>query len=413
MATTSHRGLRLLSLLGTRGTWPLRDLADRLDVSARTVRRDLHTLRDLGYPVVTVRGPDGGYRLGTGHTLPPLRFDHDQALAIAIALQSAPHSVFGMQDHAARALLTLRQAMPDTLRAAMESLHLTALRNYWEFPAPPIDPAALSAVGAAVRQRHTLAVEVLRPDGTRPAPGEADFAPALRLHPHHLVVWAGRWYLIAYHPDGRRWRVDRVDRLHPRPTGLAFTPRDLPGGDLAHFVMSSHDRGDTPAAWQCTGSARLALPAHVVARWAPGGSVVEHLDDEHCRLTLGAWSWAGIAGLLATFDTDITELHPPQLRQACLDIAHRYGVAHAEGDGNVAEPGHTGAPAAAATRRDGPGGGGGTPGGDAVAEPAAALRGAVVTPGRVHDAAAGRTDRRARTGAAAADARNDPSGVRP
>ncbi|MEU8896177.1 WYL domain-containing protein [Nocardia sp. NPDC048505] len=324
MARTSHRALRLLSLLGSPRTWPLRELAARLAVSERTVRRDLDTLRELGYPVLTVRGPDGGYRLGAGHTLPPLLLDHDQALAIAVALQTAPSSVFGLQDDTARALATVQRAIPETLRAAMESLRLTRLRNYWEFPAPPIDPAALTAVGAAVRRRHLLVAEVRRPDGTRPAPGEPDFAPAHRLEPHHLVVWAGRWYLIAFDLGEHRWRVRRVDRLHTRPTTSAFAPRELPGGDLAHFVMSSHDRGDTAADWPCTGTARLPLPAHIVARWAPGGAVVEHLDDEHCRLTLGAWSWAGIAGILATFDTDLTEVHPAELRHACHRLARRY-----------------------------------------------------------------------------------------
>jgi predicted DNA-binding transcriptional regulator YafY len=326
MATTSHRALRLLSLLASRRQWPLRDLADRLEVSERTVRRDLDTLRGLGYPVTTVRGPDGGYRLGTRHTLPPLLFDHDQALAVAVALQTAPSSMVGLQDDTARALATLQQAMPETLRAAMESLRLTRLQNYWEFPAPPIDPSALSVVGAAVRHRHVLVAEVVRPDSTRPAPGEPDFAAARRIEPHHLVVWAGRWYLVAYDLDDLQWRVHRVDRLHPRPTTSPFGHRDLPGGDIAHFVMSSHDRGDTPATWQCTGSARLNLPAQVVARWAPGGSVVEHLDADHCRLTLGAWSWAGIAGILATFDTDLTDLHPPELLDACRHLAHRYAA---------------------------------------------------------------------------------------
>ncbi|MCR3752313.1 helix-turn-helix transcriptional regulator [Lentzea californiensis] len=326
MASTSHRALQVLSLLGSRRTWRLRDLAARLAVSERTVRRDLDTLRELGYPVLTVRGPDGGYRLGTGHALPPLLFDHDQALAIAIALQTAPSSVFGLQDDTARALATVQQAMPDTLRAAMESLRLTSLRNYWEFPAPPIDPAALTTVGAAVRLRRVLVTEVLRPDGTRAAPGEADFAAARRLEPHHLVVWAGRWYLVAYDLEDQDWRVHRVDRLHPQHTTRAFAPREPPGDDLGNFVMSSPDRGDTPAAWQCTGSARLNMPAHVVARWAPGGSVVEHLDTDHCRLTLGAWSWAGIAGILATFDTGLTDLQPPELLQACRHIGHRYAT---------------------------------------------------------------------------------------
>lgn len=331
MASTSHRALRLLSLLGARRVWPLRELAARLGTSSRTVRRDLDTLRELGYPVTTVHGPGGGYRLGSGHTLPPLLFDHDQALAIAVALQTAPSTVAGLRDDAARALATLEQAMPETVRASMESLRLTRVRNHWEFAAPPIDPEALTTVGTAVRRRRVLVVETLRPDGTRSDPADDDFAAARRVEPHHLVVWAGRWYLVAHDLADHGWRVLRVDRLHARPTTAGFGPRELPGADIAGFVMSSHDRGDTPAAWQRTGSARLDLPAHVVARWAPGGSVVEHLDDRRCRLTLGAWSWAGIAGILATFDCEIGELQPPELARAADGIAGRLRDAAGQG----------------------------------------------------------------------------------
>ncbi|MCT9144010.1 helix-turn-helix transcriptional regulator [Streptomyces violarus] len=326
MASTSRRALRLLSLFGSRRLWPLRELASGLGVSERTVRRDIETLRQLGYPVTTVHGPDGGYQLGTGHTLPPLVFDHDQALAVAVALQAAPSTVSGLRDDAARALVTLEQAMPAALRESMKSLRLTRLRNYWEFPAPPIDSTALTAVGAAVRHRHVLVTEMLRADGSRPESGDDDFLPARRIEPHHLVVWAGRWYLVAYDLADHQWRVHRVDRLRTRPTTHRFSPRELPYDDLAHFVMSSHDRGDTPAVWPCTGTARLNLPAGVVARWAPGGSVVEHLDTEHCRITLGAWSWAGIAGILATFDTELADLHPPELAHACHRLADRLAV---------------------------------------------------------------------------------------
>ncbi|MFC9506735.1 helix-turn-helix transcriptional regulator [Streptomyces sp. NPDC057002] len=333
MASTSERALRLLSLFGSRRLWPLRELAAGLEVSERTVRRDIETLRRLGYPITTVHGPDGGYRLGAGHTLPPLVFDHDQALAVAVALQAAPSTVFGLRDDAARALVTLEQAMPAALRESMKSLRLTRLRNYWEFPGAPIDSAALTAVGAAARHRHVLVTETLRADGSRPGTGDEDFLPARRIEPHHLVVWAGRWYLVAYDLEEDQWRVHRVDRLRPRPTTHRFGPRELPCDDLAHFVMSSHDRGDTPAAWPCTGNARLNLPAGVVARWAPGGSVVEHLDTEHCRLTLGAWSWAGVAGILATFDTELTDLHPPELAHACRRIADRLAVVADTGGG--------------------------------------------------------------------------------
>ncbi|MFI6166429.1 helix-turn-helix transcriptional regulator [Nocardia sp. NPDC051052] len=324
MANTSHRALRLLSLLGSGRRWSLRDLATRLEASERTVRRDIETLRRLDFPITTMHGPDGGYRLGAGHTLPPLRFDHDQALAVAVALQTAPSTTFGLGDEAQRALVALLQVMPPALRAAMEDLRLTRLPNYWEFPASPIDPAALTTVGKAVRHRQVIVIETRRPDGTRREPRDPDFQPARHIEPHHLVVWAARWYLVAYDLADTQWRVHRIDRLRSRPTTQRFSTRELPDGGLARFVMGTHDRGDTAEAWQCTGTARLSLPAHVVARWAPGGSVVEYLDIDHCRLTLGAWSWPGLAGLLATFDTELTDVHPPELIHACQRLAHRW-----------------------------------------------------------------------------------------
>ncbi|OBF32458.1 transcriptional regulator [Mycolicibacterium peregrinum] len=325
MAGSSWRTLRLLSLLATRRRWPLAELASRLGASERTVRRDIETLRLLDYPITTVHGPRGGYQLGVGHALPPQLFDDGQALAVAVALQTAPGSVFGLEDDAARALETLKQSVPPRLRAAMESMQLTSLPNYWEFAAPPIDTEALRAVGSAVRNRHLVIAETLRSDGTRTEPVDTEFTPARRIEPHHLVVWAARWYLVGYDPADDAWRVYRLDRLHLHaPTGIPFTPRDLPGGDVAQFVMTRHDRGDTPARWEYTGAARLNLPAETVARFAPGGSVVEHLDADHCRLTIGAWSWAGVAGILATFDTELTEVKPAELVQACRRLMRRW-----------------------------------------------------------------------------------------
>lgn len=111
------------------------------------------------------------------------------------------------------------------------------------------------------------------------------------------------------------------------PTGTPFERRELPGGDVARYVVTSHDRGDTAAGWPCFGTAVMALPARTVAPWAPGGSVVEDLGPTRCRITLGAWSWAGVAGLVATFDTDLTDLQPYELQAAARTIARRYGNA--------------------------------------------------------------------------------------
>lgn len=363
MARTAGRALELLSLLQTANRWSGPELAERLGVSLRTVRRDIETLRELGYPVHAGGGRDSRYSLAAGRVLPPLTLDGEQAVAISLALQTSPTTVLGLRDAADRALHTLAQVMPAPLRAQVDATRVTTIRNYWEFPAPPIGPEVLNAVGDAVRKGHLLRIDVLRPDGSRPAPRDPDFEPPHVVEPHHLALWAARWYLVAWDPaaarpgtrsdrvpdhepaaltsagprraadeggdaapDGNGWVVHRVDRLHAHdPTGRPFTRRDLPGGDVADFVMTRPDRGDLPAQWQCLGRATLALPAQVVARFAPGGSVIEALAPDRTRLTLGAWSWAGIAGILATFDTDVTDVEPRELREACATLASRFG----------------------------------------------------------------------------------------
>lgn len=328
MASTSSRLLALLSLLGARSRWAAPQLAERLEVSVRTLRRDVQSLRELGYPVDTVKGPGGGYRLGAGGKLPPLLLDDDQAIAVAVALQTAPASLAGIDDAVARALTSIKQLMPAHLRAEADNMHLTALRNWWEFAAPPIAAERLRAVGAAIRTTQLLRFDYVRPDGRLPEPHDADFTAPLQVEPHELVTWAGRWYLVAYVAAPGSWQIFRVDRIHPRPpTGACFPRRQLPEPDVARYVMTSWDRGDTPARWQCCGTALVDLPPDPVARWAPGGSVVEHVSPHQTRLTVGAWSWAGIAGLLATFDADITVLGPSELVDACRTLARRYSRA--------------------------------------------------------------------------------------
>lgn len=324
MADTSQRILRLLSLLSARADWPGNELAQRLEVSSRTLRRDVEALRELGYPVQVTKGPRGGYSLGAKGKLPPLVLDDDQAIAIALALQTAPATVTGIDDALARALTTLRQVMPARLRAASDAFEVTSLRNYWEFSAPPVDVATLQSVGSAIRNARTLRFDYATPEGEMPVPGEDGFYPPRDVEPHHLVVWAGRWYLIARDRMSRAWATYRVDRIRPKsPAGAAFARHPLTQDDLSRLVVQNPDRGDTPGQWECVGAATLNLPAEVVARWAPGGSVVTPIDALHCRLTIGAWSWAGIAGLFITFDTDLTDVTPPALADTFLAMSQR------------------------------------------------------------------------------------------
>lgn len=323
MAETSARVLKLLSILGTGALFTAEELASRLKVSVRTARRDVDTLRDLGYDIEAVRGAGGGYRLGRAAWLPPVVFDEDQAVATAVALQTVPTILSGIHENASRALTTLHQAMPTRSRLHAEAFTVSSARNYWEFPAPPIDAEVVRAIGTAISRGHLLCAEYIGDD----EPVE------LVMEPHELVVWAARWYLVAFVPARGSWRAMRLDRLSPGPpTHRPFERRTFPHDDTVGFVMTSHDRGDTAAEWQCHGSAVVTLPAPVVARFAPGGSTVEHRTDDSCRLTLGAWSWAGMAGLFLTFDADISEVEPAELRQAMRTIHDRIDI----GVGNVA-----------------------------------------------------------------------------
>ena len=314
MADTSARTLRLLSIFGTGATFTAEELASRVKVSLRTVRRDIDTLRDLGYDIEAVRGVGGGYRLGRATRLPAVVFDEDQAVAAAVALQTVPTILSGIRENATRALATLHQAMPERSRLHAEAFTVSSARNYWEFPAPPIDAELVRTIGTAISRRHRVRVEYT---------GDGE-AVTLTLEPHDLVVWAARWYLVAFDPAADRWRAMRLDRLAPgAPTHQPFERRSVPHGDAVNFVMTTHDRGDVAAEWQCRGSAIIALPASIVARFAPGGSTVEHHTDDSCRLTLGAWSWAGLAGLLLTFDADIAAVEPAELRSALRSIRAR------------------------------------------------------------------------------------------
>lgn len=323
MPTTSARALTLLSLLSTGRPRTGAELARRLEVSERTVRRDVDMLRRLGFPVAGTPGPTGRYELRAGADLPPLLLDDEQAVAVTLALQTAPVTVTGTGDGAARALATLRQVMPPRLHPQVEALRVTAVPNAWDFAAPPVDRATLAAVGDAVRRGHLLRTRVLGDDGEDPLLGD----PVL-VEPHHLVVWAGRWYLVSHEPGGAGWAVHRVDRLRPLdPTGRPFTRRELPAPDVAEYVVGRHDRGDTVAAWPCTGRVTMALPADLVARWVPAGAVVDPLDAGRCTVTLGAWSWAGVVGILATFDADLSDVQPAELRAAMGGAADRLAAA--------------------------------------------------------------------------------------
>ncbi|MEV7729726.1 WYL domain-containing protein [Streptomyces sp. NPDC087917] len=328
MQKTSVRLLSLLSMLQARRDWPGALLAERLDVSPRTVRRDIDRLRELGYPVAAFKGPEGGYRLDVGTELPPLLFDDEQAVALAVALRIATTTGAGIEEAAARALNTVRQVMPARLRHRIDTLQVAAVEQPDRRPHTPVDSGVLMALGEAVHARVELRFDYAPASASASASAEgAGEPPPRRAQPHHLVTRGGRWYLVAWDLDREDWRTFRADRITPRtPNGPRFNPRELPGGDVALFVAGRFRGSEGAGEWPCRGEVLLDLPAATVSLYTRD-AIVEELGSERCRVLLGSWSWTGLAATVGRFDADITVVGPPELRAAFADLAARYAKA--------------------------------------------------------------------------------------
>ena len=311
MAAPSSRLLALLSLLQTQRDWPGQVLAARLDVSPRTVRRDVDRLRELGYRIGAIKGPDGGYRLAAGSELPPLLFDDDQAVAIAVALQTASTSGVDIDEGAERALATVRQVMPSRLRHRVDGIRFSG-----ESSQVRVDPDVLEAVSAAVRARHVLRFDY----------GADRDRPPRRTEPHAVVAREGRWYLLAWDLDTDDWRTFRLDRMTPRiPTGPSFVPRELPTTDAATYLAARAKGSDAEDRWPCTGEVIIALPARTVAPWVEDDP--EELDEQSCRVRIGSWSWAGVLASVVRFDAPFTIVGPEPLRDAGAALVDRIAAA--------------------------------------------------------------------------------------
>ncbi|MFJ2368340.1 helix-turn-helix transcriptional regulator [Microbacterium sp. NPDC087665] len=312
MTGSSSRMIALLSLLQTQRDWPGAVLAERLEVSPRTVRRDVDRLRELGYRIGAIKGPDGGYRLAAGSELPPLLFDDEQAIAVAVALQSIPSTGIDIDEGAERALATVRQVMPSRLRHRIDGIRFSGTAS-----ADRADPATLEAVSAAVRDRQVLRFDY----------GQTD-APRRRAEPHDVVARQGRWYLIAWDLDRDDWRFFRLDRMHPRiPVGPTFTPRALPGGADARTFLAARSKGsDAVDLWPCIGTVVLDLPARDIVPYLEDATL-EELDSGHCRLTVGSWSWIGILAFVARFDAPFTIEGPAALAEASATLSARLAAA--------------------------------------------------------------------------------------
>ncbi|GAA3302427.1 YafY family protein [Streptomyces cinereospinus] len=270
---TPARLLQLLSLLQTPREWPGGELAERLGVSRRTVRRDVDRLRELGYPVQASKGSDGGYRLVAGKAMPPLVLDDEEAVAIAVGLRAgAGHAVAGVEEASVRALAKLEQVLPSRLRHRVATLQ-TATTALTGGDGPGIAPETLTVMASAVAGREKLRFAYRSGDGE---------ASRRLTEPYRLVSTGRRWYLVAYDLGREDWRTFRVDRVsEPFATGARFAPRELPTGSAAEFLRRSIRRQQET--YEVT--VEFEAPAEAVAARLRGWlGAPEPLDADRCRV---------------------------------------------------------------------------------------------------------------------------------
>ncbi len=307
MRETSARLLRLLSLLQSAPGRSGAELAERLGVDARTVRRDVEKLRSLGYPVDATTGL-AGYRLGSGARLPPLLLNDDEAVAVAVGLRTAAGgTVAGIEESSLAALTKLERMLPSRLRHRVSTLRAVTV------PIPagsaPVDADVLTAVAAACRAHEQLRFDYVAADGS---------SGVRRTEPHRLMHTGRRWYLVAWDLDRTDWRTFRVDRLRPRiPTGPRFTPREPPSPELT---------GQGIAAGGYRYSARITLhaPLAVAAdRFAPSTGSIEAIDDDSCLLVTGANTLDEIAVWVALAGVEFDVHEPPELVERVRELAGR------------------------------------------------------------------------------------------
>lgn len=318
MANTSSRTLRLLSLLQTHRHWAGEELAGKLEVSVRTLRRDIDRLRELGYPVEASRGVDGGYQLAPGAALPPLVVDDDEAVAIAVGMQAAAQgAVAGIEEPALRALTKVVQVMPPRLRRRVDALRAATVPLTWGGPAAPaLDAASLIAVAQACRDTERLEFGYTARSGD---PTER------HVEPHRLVPVGRRWYLVAYDLVRHDWRSFRLDRLTaPRTTGVRFRPRTLPAADAAAFVQAGLRSAPVVA---FAVEVRVRAPVEVVQARIGHWASAEPVDDETCLLRMSTDRLDWPAMLLGSIGADFEVLVPSELVEYLREWSARFARA--------------------------------------------------------------------------------------
>ena len=312
MLETSARLLRLLSLFQKQRYWSGAELSERLEVTARTLRRDVDRLRSLGYPVNSTSGAAGGYQLGAGATVPPLLLDDEEAVAVAVGLRTAAGgTVSGIEEASIRALAKLEALLPERLRRRVAALHDVIVPLGGTGPA--VDAALLSEIAAACRDSVKLGFGYANREG---AVSRRD------VEPHRLVHTGRRWYLVAWDVNRNDWRTFRVDRIEPGlAAGGRFTPREPPDGDFAAYAS----RSVSYAPYRYRACVKVYAPVESVAdRIPPSVGMLEAIDDGTCLLHTGALSLDGLSVWIGIIGWDFEVQDPPELAERIRHLADRF-----------------------------------------------------------------------------------------
>jgi len=311
VADTTARVLKLLSLLQAHRGWTGAELAERLEVSDRTLRRDIERLRELGYPVVATTGPAGGYQLVAGKNMPPLLLDDEEALAIAVGLLTAAGgTVGGIEEASVSALAKLEQVLPPRVRERVNAVQetVTPVIRPWV----TVDATTLSVVAQSCRDHERIRFDY------RDRYGEMTDR---NVEPHQLVVVSQRWYLVGYDRERDDWRTFRIDRMGaPFRTKQSFEPRRIPGGDASTYVLES--RAAMPGRYEAV--LIVEAPADDVSHrvWAGSGRV-ESISAGRCRLVLHGDSIEWIAQTILWLDVDFKVDGPPELLEHLASLTER------------------------------------------------------------------------------------------
>jgi len=311
MLETSARLLRLLSLFQGRRYWSGPDLANRLEVTSRTLRRDVDKLRTLGYPIHSTSGAEGGYQLGAGSEMPPLLLDDEEAVAVSMGLRyAATGGIAGVEEASVRALLKIEQILPPRLGrrvAALQSVVLSAAG-----PDAAVDARALSTIAGACREHEALRFRYRDKTGA---------SSARAVEPHRLVNTWRRWYLVAWDAGRNDWRTFRVDRMErcAAAAGSRFVPREPPARDLAAYVTQSGVNA------RCRARVKLFAPAaQIAARMPPSMGLFEPIDERSCFYETGASSYEAVAMHLSLVGADFEVVEPVELVAEVRKLAGRY-----------------------------------------------------------------------------------------